>query len=67
MATTGRDNSLGTIVAKMNSGVTALSIKIVKIIRTMVTRIKIENSFVITLITIIDNSTIMVYVQTTPS
>ena len=45
MATTGRDNSLGTIVTTMDSSVTVRAIKIVKIIRTMVTRIKIETSF----------------------
>ena len=57
MATTGRDNSLGTIVATMDS---TLPIKIVQIIQTTLTRIKIEISFVIILITTIDNTTIIV-------
>ena len=60
MATTGRDNSLGTIVATMDSSVIALLIKIVQIIQTTLTRIKIETSFVIILITTIDNTTIIV-------
>ena len=60
MATTGKDKSLGTIVTTMDSSVIALLIKIVKIIRTIVTRIKIGASFVMTLITIIDKTTIMV-------
>ena len=58
MATMGRDISLGTIVMTIDNSVTARLMKIVKIIRTMVTRIKIGTSFVITLITIIDNTTI---------
>ena len=37
MATTGRDNSLGTIVATMDSSVIALPIKIVQIIQTTFT------------------------------
>ena len=41
MATMGRDNSLGTIVATMDSSVIALPIKIVQIIQSTVTRIKI--------------------------
>ena len=56
MATTGRDNSLGTIVATMDSSVITLSIKIVQIIQTTVTRINIETSLVIILITKIDNT-----------
>ena len=60
MATTGRDNSLGTIVATMDSSVIALPIKIVQIIQTMVTRIKIETSLVVILITKIDNTIIIV-------
>ena len=67
MATTGRDSSLGTIVMTIDSSVTTRLIKIVNIIRTMVTRIKIETRFVITLITIIDNKTIMVYLTPTLS
>ena len=65
LATTGRDNSLGTIVTTMESSVTARLIKIDKIIRIIVTRIKIETSFVITLITTIDNTTIMVFLTPT--
>ena len=60
MATTGRDNSLWTIVATMDSSVIALPIKIVQIIQTTVTRIKIETSLVIILITKIDNTIIIV-------
>ena len=60
MATTGRDNSLGTIVATMDSSVIALPIKIVQIIQTTVIRIKIETSLVIILIMTIDNTTIIV-------
>ena len=60
MSTTGRDNSLGTIVATMDSSVIALPIKIVQIIQTTVIRIKIETSLVIILIKIIDNTTITV-------
>ena len=60
MATTGRDNSLGTIVATMDSSVIALPIKIVQIIKTTVTQIKIETSLVIILITTIDNTIIIV-------
>ena len=56
MSTTGRDNSLGTIVATMESSVIALPIKIVQIIQTTITRIKIETSLVIILITTIDNT-----------
>ena len=41
MATMGRDNSLGTIVTTMDSSVIALPIKIVQIIQSTVTRIKI--------------------------
>ena len=44
MATMGRDDSLGTIVATMDSSVIARPIKIVQIIQTTVTRIKIEIS-----------------------
>ena len=47
LATMGRDNRLGTIVATMDSSVIALRIKIVQIIQTTVTRIKIEISLVI--------------------
>ena len=60
MATTGRDNSLGTIVATMDSSVIALLIKIVQIIQTTLTRIKIETSLIIILITKIDNTIIIV-------
>ena len=60
MATTGRDNSLGTIVATMESSVIALPIKIVQIIQTTITRIKIETSLVIIVITKIDNTIIIV-------
>ena len=56
MATTGRDNSLGTIVATMDSIIIALPIKIVQIVQTSVTRINIETSLVIILITTIDNT-----------
>ena len=60
MATTGRDNSLGTIVATMDSSVIALPIKIVQIIQTTITRIKIKTSLVIIVITKIDNTIIIV-------
>ena len=60
MATTGRDNSLGTIVATIDSSVIALPIKIVQIIQTTATRINIETSLVISLITTIDHTTIRV-------
>ena len=60
MARTGRDNSLGTIVATMDSSVIALPIKIVQIIQTTGIRIKIETSLVIILITTIDNTIIIV-------
>ena len=56
MATMGRDNSLGTIVAMMNSSVIAPPIKIVQIIQTTGIRIKTEASLVIILITKIDNT-----------
>ena len=56
MATMGRDNSLGTIVATMDSSVIATPIKIVQIIQTTGIRIKIEISLVIILITKIDNT-----------
>ena len=56
MATMGRDNSLGTIVATMDSSVIAFPIKIVQIIQTTGIRIKIETSFEIILITTIDNT-----------
>ena len=56
MATMGRDNSLGTIVATMDSSVIALPIKIVQIIQTTGIGIKIETSLVIILITTIDNT-----------
>ena len=56
MATMGRDNSLGTIVATMDSSVIALPIKIVQIIQITGIRIKIETSLVIILITRIDNT-----------
>ena len=56
MATMGRDNSLGTIVATMDSSVIAPPIKIVQIIQTTGIRIKIETSLVIILITKIDNA-----------
>ena len=56
MATMGRDNSLGTIIATMDSSVIARPIKIVQIIQTTGIRIKIETSLVIILITTIDNT-----------
>ena len=56
MATMGRDNSLGTIVATMDSSVIALPIKIIQIIQTTGIRIKIETSLVIILIMTIDNT-----------
>ena len=56
MATTGRDNSLGTIVATMDSSVIARPIKIVQIIQITGSRIKIETSFEIILITTIDHT-----------
>ena len=49
MATMGRDNSLGTIVATMDSSVVARPIKIVQIIQTTGIWIKIETSFEIIL------------------
>ena len=60
MATMGRDNSLGTIVATMDSSIIARPIKIVQIIQTTGIRIKIETSFEIILITTIDNTIIIV-------
>ena len=64
MATMGRDNSLGTIVATMDSSVIALPIKIVQIIQTTGIRIKFETSLVIILITTIDNTiTIVCLIQ----
>ena len=60
MATMGRDNSLGTIVATMDSSVIALPIKIVQTIQTTGIRIKIETSLVKILITKIDNTIIIV-------
>ena len=60
MATMGRDNSLEAIVATMDSSVIALLIKIVQIIQTTVTRINIETSLVIILITTVDNRIIIV-------
>ena len=60
MATMGRDNSLGAIVATMDSSVIALLIKIVQIIQTTVTRINIGTSLVIILITTVDNRIIIV-------
>ena len=65
MATTGRDNSLGTIVATMDSSIIALPIKIVQIIQTAVSQINIETSLVIILITTIGNTTIIVYLPPT--
>ena len=56
MATMGRDNSLGTTVATMDSSVIALPIKIVQIIQINGIRIKIETSFEIILITTIDHT-----------
>ena len=61
MATMGRDNSLGAIVATMDSSVIALPIKIVQIIQTTCIRIKIETSLVIILVTKIDNTITIVY------
>ena len=66
MATMGRDNSLGTIVATMDSSVIALPIKIVQTIQITGIRIKIETSFGIILITTIDN-TIICLVPTSTS
>ena len=64
MATMGRDNSLGTIVATMDSSVIARPIKIVQIIQTTGIRIKIETSLVIILTTTIDNTiTIVCLIQ----
>ena len=65
MATMGRDNSLGTIVATMDSSVIALPIKIVQISdQTTGIRIKFETSLVIILITTIDNTiTIVCLIQ----
>ena len=64
MATMGRDNSLGTIVATMDSSVIAHPIKIVQIIQTTGIRIKIETSLEIILITTIDNTiTIICLIQ----
>ena len=60
MATMGRDNSLGTIVATMDSSIIARPIKIVQIIQTAGIRIKIETTFEIILITTIDNTTTIV-------
>ena len=56
MATLGRDNSLGTIVATMDSSVIARPIKIVQIIQITGIRIKIETSFERILITTIDHT-----------
>ena len=68
MATMGRDNSLGTIVATMDSSVIARPIKIVQIIQTTGIRIKIETSFEIILITTIDNTiTVVCLVPTSTS
>ena len=66
MARMGRDNSLGTTVATMDSSVIALPIKIVLIIQITGIRIKIETSFGIILITTIDN-TIVCLVPTSTS
>ena len=64
MATMGRGNSLGTIVATMDSSVIARPIKIVEIIQTTGIRIKIETSLVIILITTVDNTiTIVCLIQ----
>ena len=60
MAIMGRDNSLGTIVATMDSSIIARPIKIVQIIQTTGIRIKIETSFEIILITTIANTIIIV-------
>ena len=60
MATMGRDNSLETIVATMDSSVIALPIRIFQIIQRTGIRIKIETSLVIILITKIDNTIIIV-------
>ena len=65
IATTGRDNSLETIVTTMDSSVIALPINIVQIILTMVTRINIETSLVTILITKIDNTIIIVCITLT--
>ena len=61
MATMGRDNSLGTIVATLDSSVIARPIKIVQIIQTTGIRIKIETSLEIILITTIDHTITTVY------
>ena len=64
MATMWRDNSLGIIVATMDSSVFALPIKIVQIIQITGIRIKIETGLVIILITTIDNTiTIVCLIQ----
>ena len=68
MATMGRDNSLGTIVATMDSSVIARPIKIVQIIQIIGIRIKIETSFEIILITTIDHTiTIVSLIPTSTS
>ena len=67
MATTGTDNSLGTIVATMDRSVIALPIKIVQIIQTTFTRINIETSLLIILITKINNTIIIVCLTPTLS
>ena len=56
MATMGRDSSLGSIIATMDSSVIARPIKIVQIIQTTGIRIKIETNLVIILITKIDHT-----------
>ena len=61
MATMGRDNSLGTIVATMDCSVIALPIKIVQIIQITGIRIKIETSFEMILITTIDHTITIVF------
>ena len=65
MATMGRDNSLETIVATMDSSVIALPTKIVQTIQITGIRIKIETSFGIILITTIDNTITTVYLVPT--
>ena len=60
MATLGRDNSLGTVIATMDSSVIARPIKIVQIIQITGIRIKIETSFEIILITTIYHTIITV-------
>ena len=67
VATMGRDNSFGTIVATMDSSVIARPIKIVQIIQITGIRIKIETSFEIILITTIDHTITIVCLTQIPT